>query len=132
MSVRTYSQRGEGKVGCVVSLLVLTILVAVAIKVVPVYYANNQIYDIVDRKAEQAGGRSAEVVEKEIRSEIQGLGIPEALAPSAIRVQKAPNGEQVSVIVTMKYSHKVDLYGITQWPFDVDKKNIHMVFENIK
>ena len=40
-------QRGEGKVGCTISFLVLVILSAFAIKVVPAYYADNQISDIV-------------------------------------------------------------------------------------
>ena len=132
MSDRTTKQRGEGKVGCTISLVVLAILVAVAIKVIPVYYADNQIYDIVERKAEQAAGRKAEDMEKEVRMEIRGLEIPEAMAPRAITFRKAMSGDSGNVTVTMRYSHKVDLYGIAQWPFNVDKTLIHPVLEGIK
>ena len=120
MRDRTKNQRGEGKVGCTISLVVLAILVAVAIKVVPVYYADNQIYDIVERKAEQAAGRKAEDMEKEVRIEIRGLEIPEAMAPRAITFRKTMSGDNGTVTVTMRYSHKVDLYGITEWSFNVD------------
>ena len=132
MSDRSRKQRGEGKVGCTISLLVLGILVAIAIKVVPVYYADNQIYDIVERKAEMAAGRRTEDMEKEVRIEIRSLEVPEAMAPRAITFRKAMSGDSGTVTVTMKYSHKVDLYGIAQWPFNVDKTMSHPVLEGIK
>jgi len=132
MSDRIRKQRGEGKVGCTVSLLVLAILIAIAIKVVPVYYADNQIYDIVERKAEMAAGRRPEDMEKEVRIEIRSLGVPEATAPRAITFRKTMSGDSGTVSVTMKYSHKVDLYGIAQWPFNVDKTMTHPVLEGIK
>lgn len=132
MSDRIHRQRGEGKIGCTVTLLALALLAALAIKVVPVYYAQNQIYDIVDRKADQAAGKNAESIEKEIRAEIMNLGIPEAVANHAIAVQKTGGGEQATVTISLKYTHKIDLYGITQWPMDVDKKISHAVYENIR
>ncbi len=125
-------QRGEGKIGCTISLLVVGILTAAAIKIIPVYYADNQIYDIVERKAEQAAGRTPEDMEKEIRLEIRGLGVPEAGAPGAIKVRKVMSGFEGSVIVTIRYTHKVDLYGITDWTFNVEKTLTHPVLENIK
>ncbi len=125
-------QRGEGKIGCIISFLVLIILTAVAIKVVPVYYADNQIYDIVERKAEQAAGRNAEDMEKEIRIEIRSIGVPEALAPKAISVRKNMSGDAGNVVVNIKYSHKVDLYGMAEWPITVDKTLVHPVLEGIK
>jgi len=132
MSDRTTKQRGEGKVGCTISLVVMAILVAIAIKVVPVYYADNQIYDIVERKAEQAAGRNPVDMEKEVRIAIRGLGIPEATAPRAITFRKTMSGDTGTVTVTMKYSHKVDLYGIAQWPFNVDKTMSQPVLEGIR
>ena len=132
MSDRTKRQRGEGKVGCTITLVVLAILAAIAIKVVPVYYADNQIYDIVERKAEQAAGRTTEELEKEVRISIREFGIPEATAPRAITFRKTMAGDIGTVTVTMKYSHKVDLYGIAQWPFNVNKTMAHPVLEGIK
>lgn len=132
MNDRTNKQRGEGKVGCTISLLVFGILAAIAIKVVPVYYADNQIYDIVERKAEMAAGRKPEDMEKEVRIEIRSLEIPEAMAPRAITFRKTMSGDAGTVTVTLKYSHKVDLYGIAQWPFNVDKTMSHPVLEGIK
>ena len=125
-------QRGEGKVGCTISLLAVALLAAVAIKVIPVYYTDNQIYDIVERKAEQGAGRLPEDMEKELRLEIRPLGVPEALAPSAIKIRKIMSGSEGRVVVTLRYTHKVDLYGITDWTFTVDKTLDHPVLEGIK
>ena len=132
MSNRIKKQRGEGKVGCTISLLVMAILVAIAIKIVPAYYANNQITDIVDRRAEQAAGRTPEELAKEMRTEIRKLDVPEAIAPNAISVRKTMSGNEGNVTVTLRYSRKVDLYGITDWTLNVDKTVIHPVFEGIK
>jgi len=132
MGDRIKKQRGEGKVGCTISLVVVAILTAVAIKVVPAYYADNQIMDIVERKAEMAAGRIPEDMEKEVRIEIRGLGVPEATAPRAITFRKTMSGDGGTVTATVRYSHKVDLYGIAQWPFNVDKTMTHPVLEGIK
>ena len=121
-------QRGEGKVGCTISFLVLVILSAFAIKVVPAYYADNQISDIVERKAEMAAGRKTEDMVKEIRLEIQNMGVPEAAREGAITMTKSGD----SVTATLRYSRKVDLYGITEWPINVDKHITRAVLEGIR
>jgi hypothetical protein len=132
MNNRTNKQRGEGKVGCIVTLVVLAIATAVGLKVIPLYYADNQVIDVVDRKADQAAGKTAEIIEKEIRSEIKNLDVPEALAPRAIVVIKSIGGEQGSITITVKYSRKVDLYGVAQWPFNIDKTITRAVYDNIR
>lgn len=132
MNDRKKNQRGEGKVGCTISFFVMVILLAIAVKVVPVYYADNQIYDIVERKAEMAAGRKTEDLEREVRIEIRSLDVPEAMAPRAITFRKTMSGDAGTVTATIKYSHKVDLYGVAQWPFNVDKTMSHPVLEGIK
>lgn len=123
-----HRQRGEGKVGCTITLLVLIILAAAAIKVVPLYYADNQIYDIVDRKVEMAAGRHPEELTKEVMIEIRPMDIPEALRPGAIIITKS----DARCTATLRYTHKVDFYGITEWSINVDKTLSHPILEGIR
>ena len=43
-------QRGEGKVGCIVSLLVLGSLTAAAFKAVPIYWSDNELKDAANNQ----------------------------------------------------------------------------------
>ena len=47
-----HTQRGEGKIGCVVTLLVLILLVSAAFKAVPVFFSNNEVITAVEMYAE--------------------------------------------------------------------------------
>lgn len=106
------SQRGEGKIGCIVSLLVLIILGAVAFKVVPVFFSNQEFV----RSAEEIAGRAAVLsqdnIALQIRNRAQELGIPEALEPGAVTVVKSGAG-QGTCRLTLNYKRKVDLFGVT-------------------
>ncbi len=134
MNERMKSQRGEGKVGCSISLLVLIIVGGISLKAVPAYYADNQIIDLVQRKIEQAAGRTSEDLEKEIRIEIrqQSIDVPEAVAPSAIKIRKTLVDNAGNVKAFVKYSHKIDFYGITDYTIIVDKQLEMPLLENIK
>lgn len=125
-------ERGEGKIGCIISLIVLGLLSAAGIKLIPVYYANNEMVDAASRKAESASGRSVEDLVKELRAEAKRLEIPEALAAGAITITKKPSADVGSIVVKLRYSRKVDLYGITEVVIDVDKVLDKPLLENAK
>lgn len=125
-------ERGEGKVGCVVSLVLLALAAAAAIKLVPVYYSNNALTDAAERKAESAAGRSPEDMVKELREEARKLEIPEALAAGAITIVKKPSQEVGSITVNLRYNRKVDLYGVTDVNIVMDKKIDRPLLENIR
>ena len=63
------SERGEGKVGCVITLIILSAAAATGLKVIPLYYSNNSLADMAVRKAETAAGRNVEDLTKELRDE---------------------------------------------------------------
>lgn len=113
------SQRGEGKVGCIVSLLVLVIVGAAAIKIVPVLYTNNELVKAAEEIAGRAAVITQETIDLQIRSKAKDLNIPEALAPGAIVVLRS-GATSGSCKVTLKYKRKVDLFGITSIDFNTD------------
>jgi Tfp pilus assembly major pilin PilA len=126
-------QRGEGKVGCISSLVVLALLTAIAIKMVPVYYANNQLYDAAERKAEGASGRAEEVLLRELLEEARTIGVEQAIKPRAITVTKRGGGDGMgSCTVTLNYTTTIDFYGFYKYDVIVDKRITKPLLENIR
>ncbi len=124
------SQRGEGKIGCILTLLVMGGLLAVAWKIGPVYYANMELADKAELIATMASRASAEQVESEMRAKARELDIPEALKPNAIHVSKT-SGENGTCTITMKYTRKVDLFGFTTVEIKQDKTITRQIFTGI-
>jgi hypothetical protein len=115
-------ERGEGRIGCVISLLAVIVCVALAVKVVPVYYHNDQLIDF----AEELGGKAATMTEADVnlslRSKAQTLEIPEALARGAMVVVLHGDRNAGSCEVNFKYTQKIDLYGVYVLSVDTKKK----------
>lgn len=126
-------QRGEGKVGCISALVVLSILTAIAIKLVPVLYANNQMVDAAERKAEGASGRAEEVLLRELLEEARTIGVESAIKPRAITVSKRGGGDGMgSCTVTLSYTTTIDFYGMYKYDVIVDKRISKPLLENIR
>lgn len=125
-------ERGEGKIGCIVSLIVLALASAAGIKLIPVYYSNNELVDAATRKAEAAAGREVDDLVKEVKAEAKRLEIPEALAAGAITMTKRSGGDVGNITVKLRYSRKVDLYGITEVVIVMDKSFDKPLLENVK
>jgi Tfp pilus assembly major pilin PilA len=134
MSTFRSRQRGEGKVGCISSAVILAILAAAAIKIVPVYYANNQLVDAATRRAEAASGRDPEVMTKELLAEARTIGVEEALRPRAISITKkaGTDSNMGSCTVRLNYSTTVDFYGVYKYDVIVDKTITKPLLENIR
>lgn len=124
------SQRGEGKLGCILSLLVLGTLVAVLMKAGPVYYSNWELTDACDFIATEASRLPAEQVEANVRSKAKELEIAEAMKQGAITVTKTA-GDQGTCTIRLKYTRKIDLYGLFTWPVETDKRITKTIFTNI-
>lgn len=121
MTTQREHERGEGKIGCIVSLLALIILAAAAWKVVPAFYGNNELV----RSAEDLGSRAAFVtkanMEAQLRAKAVELEIPEAAAKGAVDVKILGDKNGGTCVITLKYKRTIDLYGIFSFPMDVDK-----------
>jgi hypothetical protein len=125
-------QRGEGKIGCLITLLVLGALGAAAYKAVPVYYGNSELVDACDFIASSASRKPLESVEREIKEKARELGVLEALTQKgAIRVTKAGGGDAATCTITLRYKRTIDFYGAYQWTLVTDKRITKPIFENI-
>ncbi len=122
MNTFRHRQRGEGKVGCIVSLLVLGICVAVGIKAVPIYWSNNELQDAAQDLASRASVSKIESIELQLRAKAKELQIMEALAPDALRASKRGDGQQGMCVIRLRYNRKIDFYGIYTWTVVLDKE----------
>ena len=124
-------QRGEGKVGCLVSLLLLGILGAAAFKAVPIYYGNSELVDACEFIASGASRKPVDVLEREVKEKARALGVTELLADkTALRITKS-GGEVGSCTITLRYVQVIDFYGVYQWPLTTEKRITKPIFENI-
>lgn len=113
--------RGEGKIGCVLALLVFLLAGAVGAKVFPVLYNNNELSEAAAEMAARASILPAATLTVQLRQKAKELAIPEALAPGAMRVEINGDGTSGTCTITLKYSQKVDLYGAYTLVMDTDK-----------
>ena len=122
------SQRGESKIGCIITVLVLSTLGAVAVKAVPVYFSNNEFLDAVENIAGRAAIIPLPTIEAQIKQKAQELGITEALAPRAIVVNKTDGGLFGTCTVRINYTRIIDFYGVYSYPLKTDvTKSISIV-----
>jgi hypothetical protein len=127
-------QRGEGKVGCVLTLLIFCLLVAVGLKVVPVYYNNSELADACKFIASSASRIPLELVEKQARDKARDLGMGDVLAQkNAITVTKTGGGDGGAGLCTirLKYKQSIDLYGVYKFDIVTDKKISEPILEGI-
>jgi hypothetical protein len=108
-------QRGEGKIGCIVSLVVLVTLTATAFKAVPIYWSDNELKDAAKDIASRASVLPVEAIELQLRAKARDLGIGEAITPGAIKASKYGGASQGTCTVVINYKRKIDFYGIHQW-----------------
>jgi len=114
-------QRGEGKIGCIVSLLVLSIAIAVGVKAGPVYWSNNELKETAKDLASRASVINLAAIELQIKAKARELNVPEALVPGAISVRKSGDGIQGTCTVTLRYTRKIDFYGVTEYAMVMDE-----------
>jgi len=63
--------RGEGKLGCLLSAAALLVVAALALKLVPVYYADSNLADYASEVAGEAGLNPIKTLEARLRREIR-------------------------------------------------------------
>ena len=125
-------QRGEGKTGCIVTMLVLGLLGAVAYKVIPVYYGNSELIDACEFIASDASKRPLEIIDREIRAKAKELGVFEALTDkNAIRITKTGGENGGTCSIVLRYKRTIDFYGVYTWTLETDKRITKPIFENI-
>ena len=122
MTAAHRSQRGEGKVGCAMSLVLLVAIGTLAVKIVPVYYSNDRFIDAVEELAGQAGTMTQEALELNLRNRAKGLEIREALAKGAITVSVSGTSSSGSCTIEVNYTRRVDFFGAYALPVETHRK----------
>jgi hypothetical protein len=81
-------------------------------KLIPVYYANNNLQDFAGDLAGQAGFKPLPQVKAELRSKADALGILEATKDGAITVDLVGDANLGTCNIRLNYTQAVDLYGV--------------------
>jgi hypothetical protein len=120
MRTNAKAQRGEGKIGCIISLVVLVMLGAVAAKIVPYWWSVDQLVSAADELASRAGQLGKETVAVQLKAKAGELELHEAMKPGAITVNMSGDGTTGTCVITLKFQRDIDLYGVTNvaWPTD--------------
>lgn len=126
-------QRGEGKIGCIISMLVFGTLAAAAYKAVPIYYGNSELADACDFIASGAGGKTIETLEREVKEKAKDFGVVEVLTnKGAVRISKSGDGSSGFCTITLRYKRTIDFYGAYQLTLVTDKVISKPIYENIR
>lgn len=108
-------QLGESKIKPILVLLVLAFAAYSAFKIVPAYFANYQLQDMIKSEALFATSayprKTADDIHSDVWKKVQELGIP--AKPEAIKV----TGGDQAVSITVDYTVPVDL---TVYQFTLD------------
>lgn len=114
-------ERGEGKIGCIVTLLVLITLSAAAYKIIPVYYSNNSLVGEAEDLGSRAGLLTQAALEQQLRAKAIDLEIPEALPKGAMTMTILGDKSSGTCVIQLHFTRKVDLYGAYTVPIELDK-----------
>lgn len=117
---RRRSEAGDGKLGCIIWLLLVAIGIMIGWKAIPVKIASSELYDFMVEQAKWAGGATTDAIAKSIVVKAKELELP--VDPKDVKVEK--NGDRI--IMHVIYTVPLDFPGYTyEWRFD------HRVDRNI-
>ena len=116
------TQRGEGKIGCIISLVVFVILLAAAFKIVPYWWAVDQLVSTADELASRAGTLTPATLNAQMKAKAGELELGEAQAPGAISVNiSGSSGSSGNCTISLRFSRDIDMYGITKITWNTNK-----------
>lgn len=121
------NERGEGKLGCLVTSLLLAAFVYIGIKAIPVYLDKIEFDEGMSRIASQAGATN--MASKTIAERVKALARSSEfdVQPEDIRVLRSPSFKVVPEIkIDVDYRRKLDLPGYV-WVFEFNTKVSSMV-----
>jgi hypothetical protein len=106
------NQRGEGKLGCVMGLLILAAAVFVAYKMIPIKVKSAEFRDAVFDQSRSGGEVNTEGIRKALAHKAAQLGLP--VAEKDIRITR----RRGFITVEVEYTVPVHFPGFTyQWKF---------------
>jgi len=96
------TRHGQGKIGCVLWLLVLVVFFTACWKIVPVKIKTAELYDFMEEQAQRATRASNESVKKNVLARAKDLDLP--VGPKDVTVQRRGG----RVIITARYSIPIE------------------------
>lgn len=112
-------QRGEGRIGFIVTLIVVVVGLFVGIKVIPVRINAYQLEDTLRDEARFASANRTDdaAIKKRILENAQSLNIP--LAPENVSIERSKK----EVIVRAKFEQAIDLkFTVYTYRFDREQR----------
>jgi hypothetical protein len=110
---RPHPNLGQGKIGCVLWLLLLLAFVGVCLKVIPVKIHSAELYDFMEEQAMFAGRTSLETIKKRILDRAKDLEIP--LTKKGLTVERRAGRIRIRAVYTVP----VEFPGYTHhWEFE--------------
>ena len=104
---RLQFRHGQGKIGCIIRLLVLLAVVGIAAKLIPVKIRSAELYDFMEEQAQRATRSTPEAVKKNVLARAKDLGLP--VEPKDVTVQRRGG----RVVITARYTIPIEFPGYT-------------------
>lgn len=110
-------QSGEGKLGCIVWVLLFTIATMAAVKMIPIRVAVGELTDYASEQAKWAGGSESDAIKNRLYNKARQLDLP--LSKEQITVEKRAG----KIRIAMNFTVPVEFPGYTyDWNFDIDRE----------
>jgi hypothetical protein len=110
---RLHPRQGQGKLGCVLWLLLLLAFVMVCYKVIPVKIRSAELYDFMEEQAMFAGRTKVEELKKRILDRARDLDLP--LDKKGLTVERRGGRVRMKAIYTVP----IEFPGYTyNWKFE--------------
>lgn len=98
------SEKGEGRIGMMITLIVVAVVIFLGVKVIPVRVAAYEFRDVLREEARYGAVRNSDaIVKKRILEKAAELEIP--LDQKNLKVSRTPS----SMVISATYEHPIDL-----------------------
>ena len=115
---RSVSQRGEGKLGCLVGLVLLALAGLAAYRLIPLKVKTADLRETVIDEARSAGSRTDAAIRESIYQQAARLELP--VTPEQIKIRRA----NAYIYVEVDYTVPVEFPGFTyDWNFHHEAEN---------
>jgi hypothetical protein len=112
--IRSRAQAGDGKLGCILWLILVVVGALIGWKTIPVKLASSELYDFMVEQAKWAGSTSPEVIAKRIYGKSQELKLP--VDPKNVSAERYGDNIRMRAVFTVP----LDFPGYTyNWDFDL-------------
>lgn len=116
---RDRSRGGEGKLGCVIWLLILAVFATFCWQFIPVQLHSSELKDYMETQAERAGSRSPEEIKARVLKRAKDLKLP--VRAKDLKVERAGGRVRMECAYSVQiefffYTHQMDFDYVVDRP----------------